>query len=209
MDEQLMSKKELLELTGISYGQLYRWKRKGLIPEDWFIKKSSYTGQETFFPRDRVLARIERIKHMKDDIALDDLVDLFTPSLQKITLTEAELRQRNLVSAEALLLYQTDRPLPDLIDYRTILQIAALDQVIAQCALSREDTHQLLDVLSDGLARFPEAPCDVWVFNKCDIAFTVLISPPGQICHDPSARLLARISLDHVGEGLKAKLLEV
>ena len=49
MDEELISKKELLELTGISYGQLYRWKRKGLIPEDWFIRKSTYTGQETFF----------------------------------------------------------------------------------------------------------------------------------------------------------------
>ena len=34
MDETLISKKELLDLTGISYGQLYRWKRKGLIPED-------------------------------------------------------------------------------------------------------------------------------------------------------------------------------
>lgn len=28
MDRDYISKKELLELTGISYGQLYRWKRK-------------------------------------------------------------------------------------------------------------------------------------------------------------------------------------
>ncbi len=50
MDERLISKKELLEHAGISYGQLYRWKRKNLIPEDWFIRKSTFTGQETFFP---------------------------------------------------------------------------------------------------------------------------------------------------------------
>ncbi|MCL2486473.1 MAG: YhbD family protein, partial [Oscillospiraceae bacterium] len=39
MDEKkegLISKKDLLEFTGISYGQLYRWKREGLIPEEWF-----------------------------------------------------------------------------------------------------------------------------------------------------------------------------
>lgn len=48
MDPNLISKKELLELTGISYGQLYRWKRKNLIPEDWFIRRATFTGQETF-----------------------------------------------------------------------------------------------------------------------------------------------------------------
>ena len=37
MLEELISKKELLELMEISYGQLYRWKRKNLIPEEWFI----------------------------------------------------------------------------------------------------------------------------------------------------------------------------
>lgn len=56
MEQDLMSKKELLELTGISYGQLYRWKRKKLIPEEWFIRKSTFTGQETFFPRENATA---------------------------------------------------------------------------------------------------------------------------------------------------------
>ena len=61
MDPETISKKELLQVAGISYGQLYRWKRTGLIPEDWFQRKSTFTGQETFFPRDKVLARIEKI----------------------------------------------------------------------------------------------------------------------------------------------------
>ncbi|NFS84128.1 DUF4004 family protein, partial [Clostridium botulinum] len=43
MFEELISKKELLEEMKISYGQLYRWKRKKLIPEEWFIKKSVST----------------------------------------------------------------------------------------------------------------------------------------------------------------------
>ncbi|WP_241893185.1 DUF4004 family protein [Mammaliicoccus sciuri] len=50
MDIQLISKKELLVECGITYGQLYRWKRKKLIPDEWFIRKSTYTGQESFFP---------------------------------------------------------------------------------------------------------------------------------------------------------------
>ena len=53
MDIQLISKKELLVECGITYGQLYRWKRKKLIPDEWFIRKSTYTGQESFFPREK------------------------------------------------------------------------------------------------------------------------------------------------------------
>ena len=64
MEENLISKKELLEVTNISYGQLYRWKRKKIIPEEWFIKKSSFTGQETYLPKDKILERIEYILSM-------------------------------------------------------------------------------------------------------------------------------------------------
>ena len=54
----LISKRELLENTGISYGQLYRWKREGLIPE------------ESFLPREQALARIGAILSLKDDYSL-------------------------------------------------------------------------------------------------------------------------------------------
>lgn len=73
--EDLISKKNLLIETDISYGQLYRWKRKGLIPESWFIRRSTFTGQETFFPRDAILERIRWIQDMKSDAALDALAD--------------------------------------------------------------------------------------------------------------------------------------
>ena len=48
MDEDLISKKELLERYGISYGALYRWKRMGLIPESaatFFCISSSFSSK--------------------------------------------------------------------------------------------------------------------------------------------------------------------
>ena len=65
-NDNLISKKDLLNLTGISYGQLYRWKRKDLIPEEWFIRKSTFTGQETFFLKEEILERI-RAKQEKGE----------------------------------------------------------------------------------------------------------------------------------------------
>ena len=74
-DKNLISKKQLLEKYEISYGALYRWKRKGLIPEDWFIKKSTTTGQETFFPKDLITERVELILEKKEDVLLDELAE--------------------------------------------------------------------------------------------------------------------------------------
>ena len=92
-EEKLISKKEVLEKTGISYGQLYRWKRKGLIPEAWFIRRSTFTGQETFFPEEKILERIERVKNLKEEHELDDLARLISERVNaKLTVRLGRLR---------------------------------------------------------------------------------------------------------------------
>lgn len=73
IEEGLISKRELLQKYDISYGALYRWKRKGLIPDEWFIKKSTVTGQETFFPEKLICPRMESILQLKDEFSLDEL----------------------------------------------------------------------------------------------------------------------------------------
>lgn len=87
MEEQLISKKELLERTSISYGQLYRWKRKNLIPEEWFIRKSTFTGQETFFPREEILKRISMIQKMKENLSLDEMREMLSPKMKDVSMT--------------------------------------------------------------------------------------------------------------------------
>ena len=66
--EDLISKRELLERYGVSYGALYRWKRMGLIPEDWFLRRSTSTGQETFFYRQQICPRMELILSRSDSL---------------------------------------------------------------------------------------------------------------------------------------------
>lgn len=71
--------KDLLAQTGISYGQLYRWKRERLIPESWFDKRPAYTGQETYFPRELILERVYFILTHKDEYPLTQLRKLLSP----------------------------------------------------------------------------------------------------------------------------------
>lgn len=73
MNEDLITKKEVLEKYGISYGALYRWKRMGLIPEGWFIKRAVSTGQETYFDRAAITERIDTIMRLKDSMSLEEI----------------------------------------------------------------------------------------------------------------------------------------
>lgn len=86
-----ISKKDLLAVTGISYGQLYRWKRERLIPDSWFDKRSAFTGQETYFPRALILERIHFILENKDRYTLPQLAELISPNPQSRRLPRATL----------------------------------------------------------------------------------------------------------------------
>ena len=102
MKEKLISKKQLLDKYGISYGALYRWKRKGLIPDEWFIKKSTVTGQETFFPEKLVCKRVEKIMSMKDEVLLDELARKLSgeDSQQEIAVINTEYGEKRIKLAD-------------------------------------------------------------------------------------------------------------
>ena len=76
----MISKKELLKEMNISYGQLYRWKREGLIPDEWFIKQAVSTGQETYFKRDLIIPRIKKILELKEEKSIEELKQFFSPT---------------------------------------------------------------------------------------------------------------------------------
>ena len=61
----------------ISYGQLYRWKREGLIPDAWFIKQAVSTGQETYFDENLIIPRIKKILELKDIYQFEEMKPFF------------------------------------------------------------------------------------------------------------------------------------
>jgi len=110
-EQKLISKKALLAKYGISYGSLYRWKRKGLIPDEWFLRKTTVTGQETFFPEALICERMELILSTRDDVLLDELAAKLTgESLSEASLTvETHYGSRTIRLSEIRRIVRTDR----------------------------------------------------------------------------------------------------
>ena len=206
MDESLISKKELLDITGISYGALYRWKRKNLIPEEWFIRKSTFTGQETFFPRDKILARIEKIKNMKEDLSLDDLADVFSPSMASVALSGEELVKRNIVTKPALELYIHKEGDPGLFGFDKVLYLYVLDKALKSGDISSDEGRILVDTLAEHYGKFEDKGCDLVFLRKMGVSTCFLISSPCEFYFEAGVRVVSRINVTGCIEELKIKL---
>ncbi len=208
MDPEMISKKELLVSAGISYGQLYRWKRKGLIPEDWFVRRSTFTGQETFFPRDKVLSRIEKIKTMQDeDASLDEIADAVAPNLGEISMTIAEIRERGLVSAEAAEIFSEkvrdgDEPLV----FGEVVSLSALDSLLKTGEVSIEEGRTVLDALQENYPAFQGRTADLIFVRRMGLSTALLVSGAAEVRFDRAARVIARLNLDECAESLRARI---
>ncbi|WP_438490963.1 YhbD family protein [Paenibacillus sp. IHBB 3054] len=209
MEEDLISKKDLLELTGISYGQLYRWKRKQLIPEEWFIRKSTFTGQETFFPKDRILGRIHNIIHMKDDLSLDELADRLgdTSTLYKLSLTAKQLLERNIVSKLTLDRFGgLDGGGVQEYAFEQIVHLFAVDLLLSKGEVNLEEADRLFYTLTVNTQRFEGKSWELFFVRKMGVSMFLLAASPADLVFDEGVRLVSRLAFTDLLEQLKGKV---
>ncbi|MDP4177450.1 MAG: YhbD family protein [Bacillota bacterium] len=207
MDENLISKKDLLSITGISYGQLYRWKRKNLIPEDWFIKKSSFTGQETFFPRKEILERVEKIKNFKDDVSLDDLADLFSPQMYQVFLTQEDILNKNIVSQMTMDIYNANHKEESGFSFQQILFLYIIEKFLNSGEAGIEEGKVILTTLEENYKNFNDKSCDVFLIRKFGIAVCLLSMIPNEFYIEKGAKLVLKVNAAECVEELKRKLM--
>lgn len=208
MDEELISKKELLQITGISYGQLYRWKRKNIIPEEWFIKKSAYTGQETFFPKEKILERIEKIKEMKDDLSLDDLAEKFSPQPSQVLITTDELLSRNIVSQASINVYRAVRGDIDRYNFENILFVSILEKFLMSGEVSFDEAKSILGNLEENYKRFIGRDCEIIFIRKFGIGICILLPVTEEFYIENTAKLVLKVNIGSFIEELKIKLIK-
>ncbi|ACK93143.1 YhbD family protein [Bacillus thuringiensis] len=207
MSTDLISKKDLLELTGISYGQLYRWKRKNLIPEDWFVRKSTFTGQETFFPKEKILERIDKIQTMKEDLSLDELANMFSPSVREILLTKEDILRKEIASEPVLQFFieQTNKTAE--FQFVDILYVYMLEELLQSGEISLEEGKMVLQVLRENYETIKHKTCDLIVVRKLGISTCLLVSNVDDLIFEKGTKIVLREAIMKYTEALKTKLL--
>jgi len=207
VESELISKKDLLLLSGISYGQLYRWKRKGLIPEEWFVRKSSFTGQETFFPREKMLARVDRILSMKDeDLSLDDIAEAVSPMPLPDTFAVDDLAARGVVSAGALALFAERHPGVGALRFAELVAVSVADALLMSGDAARDDALTAIALLEESWTSCEKTSCDLVLLRKMGVSTVLLVSTASELIAESGARVFARITLPAQIEQIKTRL---
>ncbi|WP_339146149.1 MULTISPECIES: YhbD family protein [unclassified Sutcliffiella] len=196
MDEELISKKDLLEQTDITYGQLYRWKRKKLIPDDWFIRKSTFTGQETFFPREKMIERINRIKELKDNLSLDELANALSPKKKEVNISRKEILERNIVSSNAVAIYEEQFRELDMVSFQSSLYLYLLDKSLETGEIGWEEGKQIIQTLHDHFPKLEERRASLVVFRKMGVVTVLLVSNPDDFYVDEKTKVAVSLDID-------------
>jgi hypothetical protein len=207
LDSEFISKKELLDLTGISYGQLYRWKRKNIIPEDWFIKKSSFTGQETFFPKEKILSRIDKIKNMKDNLSLDDIAGMVSPNPVNVVYSKEEIIKRNIVTENTLnnyVLFQNYNE--NYFDFDKLLFLFILDRILKSGEMNLDEVKLIIKTFEDNYSKYNEKDCELFFIRKFGVSICFLANYPNEINFESEIKYIYRVVISNCIEELKILL---
>lgn len=204
MEENLISKKELLEKTGISYGQLYRWKRKNIIPEEWFIKKSSFTGQETYFPEDKILERIEKIKAMKDELSLEELANMFSPKPTSVNLSKEEVLEKGILSQNAINIYEDMGKVIE--SFESILQVYIMENLLMTGEITLDEGKALLSILVKENENINGMNYNILLVRKLGISIWMVGEFSENVFIEPQGKIVIKKAVGDFVEELKVKL---
>jgi hypothetical protein len=206
MKEELISKKDLLDLTNISYGQLYRWKRMEIIPEIWFIKKSSYTGQETYFPKEKILDRIEKIKDMKELYSLDDLARFFSPDPTEIEVSSQQLTSENILGDQTFKLWESVFPKENVYNFNSILTLYVIEQLLKLEKFDKETCIDAMKFLLENINNIDEMSGELLAVKKEKIIFWMLAPTQGQFIVEEKTSILVKVNVLNSINKLKVQL---
>lgn len=204
----LISKKDLLAITGISYGQLYRWKRERLIPEEWFMKQSAYTGQETFFPRDQILSRIQSILDLKDKYSLEELSKILSPVTSIAKISIEDLQEINEID-KGLINIISEIYGKDKYDFFEVAFMVAISRVAKKIGLSDNQCGNLLrkSISVASKQKNTNVCCTIiYTENEYHTVFTVNTAI---IEFDDDIQVIEQLSLSEIVDTIKIKYKDI
>ena len=202
-----ISKKDLLKTTGISYGQLYRWRREGLLPEEWFVKRSSPTGQETYFPQEKILKRIHAIQQLKDSYSLEELARILTPEVSNRLFCEEDLEHFDELDIDVAADFM-DAMSKDSFVFLEVLVMIALSQAMVDSAITEEERTHAVSFLSKRMSELHSADYVLELLQAQGHLYILLKKEGSEVYLDDSLVAIRSIHLNELSNAIKLKYKE-
>jgi hypothetical protein len=207
MEEELISKKELLALTGISYGQLYRWKRLKLIPESWFIKQATSTGQETYFVKDKILKRVAFILDNKEKYSLEELAAILSPTFTNKLFRSGELKKNRWLD-ESIIQQCEESLSKKTFTFTEVLFMAIMSKWKEEWKLGESKIAEWISSVQNWLPRLKNNSYRLLMCEKGKEKFYILTEQGKSVFLDCGTRQLETADLEEWAKDLHRRLTE-
>ncbi len=206
-DEELISKHDLLRAARISYGTLYRWKRMNLIPESWFIHKATQTGQATYFPKERILARVGKIQELKGELSADQLKEIFSPNVKSFQIPLQDFIKLQMVSKLTVAAFSSVFPKKLELRFDDVFAMYVVDHLMRLSGIYLEDAKQVLRMLDKYLSSKNSKEFQLVLLRKMGVPITMLVRGEDEILLEENTEVIACASLAEFEEALKDQLI--
>ena len=113
---------------------------------------------------------------MKEDLSLDELANMFSPSVREILLTKEEILRKGIASEPVLQFFieQTNKTAE--FQFVDILYVYMLEELLQSGEISLEEGKMVLQVLRENYEAMKHKTCDLIIVRKLGISTCLLVS---------------------------------
>ena len=184
-----------------------RWKREGLIPEEWFVKRSSPTGQETYFPQEKILKRIHAIQQLKDSYSLEELARILTPEVSNRLFCEEDLEHFDELDIDVAADFM-DAMSKDSFVFLEVLVMIALSQAMVDSAITEEERTHAVSFLSKRMSELHSADYVLELLQAQGHLYVLLKKEGSEVYLDDGLVAIRFIHLNELSNAIKLKYKE-
>ena len=158
------------------------------------------------FPKEKILERIDKIQTMKEDLSLDELANMFSPSVREILLTKEEILRKGIASEPVLQFFieQTNKTAE--FQFVDILYVYMLEELLQSGEISLEEGKMVLQVLRENYEAMKHKTCDLIIVRKLGISTCLLVSNVDDLIFEKGTKIVLRSDYE-IYRSIKTKLL--
>ena len=175
------------------------------LPDEWFIHRSTFTGHETFFPRDKVLERVAEIQRLKESMSLDEIARLFQPGPPgEVSLTAQDAAAACIAVPPVINQYLGLSGGDGSFTYESLLGLYTFSQLLMEGSVSREEAYAAAQAVSAVDPEISEPV--VYILRKYGVPFCITAGEMQKIQFDGDAALAATVSVSQQKRALDTLL---
>ena len=156
---------------------------------------------------DKILARIDRIKELKNELTVEQMQELFSANVKSFKIPLKDFKDLEIVSKLSITAFCANYPGKELLDFNDVFGMYVVDHLMKLNGFYLEDAKQVLRLLCKYLSVEASKDYQLLLLRKMGVPMTVLVHGEEEILLEDNTEIIACANLVEFEEALKDRLI--